>query len=292
MIGIVTRNRLAKLTETLHECLSRGFGRIAVLDNASTDGTGACLRNFPGIDVLSLENNIGGAGGFSELMRYFVEKSDCGWLLLFDDDAHPAFESAQLDAFLASQAGHESAAYALRVVRPEGGLCPMNIPGRNILLRHPLRLGRYHLAGHEPDCDVDFSSFVGLLLSRETIRNVGLVSPKFFLYSDDTYYTLSISRKLGPLRYHPGLPLVHDCARSSPRLPWHSPERVRRSIINKIVVIREYSRYPVSYCLLYCLRLLLANPCMAPQVLRGVLCGLRENCAEYRNLPLPDLPSR
>src|SRR5690606_7930067 len=67
---IVTYSRLAKL-ETVLASVDAQTARpewIVVVDNASTDGTGAYLAgrdDIAGFVVLSLPTNTGGAGGFS-----------------------------------------------------------------------------------------------------------------------------------------------------------------------------------------------------------------------------------
>ncbi len=69
---VITHNR----RRLLHECLeallaqTRPPDAAVVVDNASTDGTPAMVaQEFPGVHVLALEVNEGGAGGFQEGMR-------------------------------------------------------------------------------------------------------------------------------------------------------------------------------------------------------------------------------
>src|SRR5208282_6820335 len=130
---------------------------------------------------------------------------------------------------------------------------------------------------------VDFAGFVGLLLRRETIQAVGIVSKKFFIYSDDTYYTLSISRDIGQLFYCPEFVMIHDCIRSSRKLTNHDGMRLEREVTNKIVMIREYSRFKTLHVVLYVVRLLFINPRLSMKILRAAQKGLKADIMLYRN---------
>jgi GT2 family glycosyltransferase len=78
---------------------SRNPDRILIVDNASTDDTAGCLDsagwlNDPCVELLTLEKNIGGAGGFAEGMRHALEQGAEG-LWLMDDDGYPANDSLE-----------------------------------------------------------------------------------------------------------------------------------------------------------------------------------------------------
>lgn len=288
LIGIVTLNRMEKLALTLAECRRNGFDRFVVVDNGSSDGTREFLSKQTDLMSIFPEHNEGGSGGFNRIKRYFYENTDSNYLLLMDDDAYPAFSQNHLAAFLAERRGRNYLAYACKVIYPTGSLCEMNRPGKNILANHPLlHFGRdHHIDEESPESIVDFASFVGLLLTREAIRRVGVVSTRFFIYSDDTYYTLSISKNDGKILYCPELTFIHDCNRSSRKLLHHDPVRLERDVVNKIVMIREYSRFHRLYVSLYLVRLLARNPRTATRILTAAQKGLSANLLDYRNQPV------
>src|SRR5262249_55701030 len=65
---IVTYNRQQLLAEALGAVLAqpRAPDAVIVVDNASTDGTAAAVRGrFPGVRLVALDANYGGAGGFA-----------------------------------------------------------------------------------------------------------------------------------------------------------------------------------------------------------------------------------
>jgi rhamnopyranosyl-N-acetylglucosaminyl-diphospho-decaprenol beta-1,3/1,4-galactofuranosyltransferase len=285
LLGIVTMNRKTKLEKTLSECQRRGFHNVVVVDNGSTDGTREFLSALQGNCTIFSERNEGGSGGFNRIMRFFIEQTTLDWLMLFDDDAYPKFDLGELQRFLNGEESLNAPAYAFKVVYPDGALCAMNRPGRNILDANPFTaaLRDHHIDERTGPCDVDFASFVGILLGRETIQRVGYVSREFFIYSDDTYYTLSVSSAMGKLRYCPQFVFVHDCRRSSTRLNNHNSFRLRKDVVNKIVLLREYSRYWLLFTAMYLGRLALRNPTRVAAILRAGITGLTVNLVPYRN---------
>ena len=285
LIGIVTLNRIDKLKRTLEECSEQGFQDIVVVDNGSADGTRDFLARQPVVRALFPEKNEGGSGGFNRLMHYFIENTQHKWLLLFDDDAYPAFNMRVLSECLKGETGGHPPAYTFKVTYPDGTICTMNRPGMNILNTNPLKL--LLLDHHIQDCNearmVDFASFAGILLKRETIEEIGYVSKEFFIYSDDIYYTLAISSRLGKIRYRPDFVFIHDCNRSSRRMGNQDSARMQKDIANKIVLLREYSKYRFLYCVLYICRQILLNPKRTWGILAAARTGVSLDLERYRN---------
>nr|WP_275982290.1 glycosyltransferase [Frigidibacter sp. ROC022] len=222
---VVTCNRLAQLQVTLARLLAAPAADLAavlVVDNASQDGSGAWLaaQADPRLQVLTLPENRGGAGGFEAGLRHVRRTLDPDWVLLMDDDARP--EPGALAAFRARpRSGCEAWLAAVR--HPDGRICEMNRPWVNpfwapAVLWRSLRAGR---AGfHLPDAayaaaaprPVDGGSFVGLFLSRQGQALAGLPDGRLFLYGDDVLYTLRLRAAGGRIAFDPGLRFEHDSA--------------------------------------------------------------------------------
>lgn len=285
LIGIVTLNRRKKLIKTLEECRKQGFNQIVIVNNGSTDGTREFLQKRVDVDRIFTTNNEGGSGGFNRIMHYFLETKHCDWLLLFDDDAYPSFSLFALRSFLSKRSDSSCPAYAFKVTYPDGALCSMNRPGFNVLVVNPLQalLHDHHIQESTNSCLVDFASFVGILLKRNTVKKNGCVSKEFFIYSDDTYYTLSISSQFGKICYCPEFVFIHDCNRSSQNLVHHDSVRLTRDVTNKIVLIREYSNFRALYIFLYVTRLVFRNPQRLCEILRATYHGLIVDLKLYKN---------
>ncbi|HID00230.1 MAG TPA: glycosyltransferase, partial [Piscirickettsiaceae bacterium] len=172
---VVTYNRLSALRRTLSHLLTQPLHAIVVVDNASTDGTQAFLADQVDerVHVLTLPENLGGAGGFHAGVDYAHTHLDYDYLLLQDDDAWP--EGAEWSQFIHSDWFPDAVATA--VYYPSGTICPMNRPGW-----HPFKNWRqtwrtllhgaqgFHVSPSHFQAaeatEVDFSSFVGLLVHR------------------------------------------------------------------------------------------------------------------------------
>ena len=91
---VVTYNRLSLLKESINALLNqtRPLNKIIIVDNHSTDGTSDYLANLANenniFQIVTMEQNVGGSGGFSE----GVKQAACAhadWMWLMDDDTIP-----------------------------------------------------------------------------------------------------------------------------------------------------------------------------------------------------------
>lgn len=228
---VVTHNRKAQLRATLDRLLTEEVDVVVVVNNASTDGTGAMLRAMadPRLYVISLARNIGGAGGFEVGLRAVEARFNPAWCVLMDDDARP--DRGALARFQSQSAQLEKAGYeaiAAGVFYPDGRICEMNRPSRNPFwhvadfLRTTFGQGRSGF--HVRDADyartaavpIDAASFVGLFLSRAGLARAGYPDGELFLYADDVIYTLRLTQRGGRIGFLPDLRFEHDCTTHPP----------------------------------------------------------------------------
>lgn len=191
---VVTYNRVDKLGRVLDSILaqSRPIDKLIVVDNASTDSTPALLSVYdddPRIEVLRLETNTGGAGGFSAGMERAYERG-ADWVWIMDDDCYT--EESALERLFS---GHEAAEkeldrpvpYSCSLVRyTDGSICEMNNPGTTW---DWARL----IAKDQKAVLVTNCSFVSVLIPRRSIAKFGLPLVEYFIWFDDMEYTLRIS---------------------------------------------------------------------------------------------------
>lgn len=221
---VVTFNRLAALKVTLAQLQAESSAhlrKIIICDNASNDGTQAWLaaQTDPRLEVLTLPNNIGGAGGFETALHHARETQDADWYLLMDDDAHPA--QGTLKAFHA-RARNDHDVWVSSVRYPDGDICEMNRPWLNpfwsaktfaaALLkgRDAFHLGKPQYESNEIQ-PVDGGSFVGLFVSRRALDIAGMPRGELFIYADDVLFVLKMRRAGGRAAFDPALGFVHDC---------------------------------------------------------------------------------
>ena len=207
---VVTYNRKALLAECLDAVLAQSHpvARVIVLDNGSTDGTGALLRDrgyldCRGIEHVELGENRGGAGGFAEGLR-LARQREADWVWLMDDDAEPRPDA--LERLLGSPpaALADTVALCPKVVYATGGI-DSNQRGHFHRRLRPLPPSEYR-EGHYPE--LGFLSFVGSLLRADVVRELDLPRADFFVWGDDVEYSLRLRRR-GSLRLVPESVMLH-----------------------------------------------------------------------------------
>ncbi len=191
---IVTHNRCQLLEQCLQAVRAQGRApeRVLVVDTASTDGTAEMLRSVSGADVLRLEDNVGGAGGFRAGMED-AYRSGYEWLWLMDDDTipEPGTLGSLLEALDRLEGLPTPDILASRVLWTDGRLHPKNYPAprfeesRNDLFVEAV--GRGLLA-------IRLASFVSILVHRDAISRCGLPEARYFMWGDDGEYTARLLR--------------------------------------------------------------------------------------------------
>ena len=210
---IVTFNRAELLARCIEAVLAQRHpvSELYVVDNASTDGTPELLRergylDRPEIRYVRLEENSGSSGGFAAGIGA-AREADAGWLWVMDDDAEPAPET--LERLLSSSAAAEpdTAALCSTVVKPDGSV---DLRHRGSFRRRPrpLPLEAYQ-GGNEPD--LDFFTFVSVLLPMHVARAEDPPFADFFIWCDDYEYSFRI-REHGRIRLVPDSRMLHHDA--------------------------------------------------------------------------------
>jgi GT2 family glycosyltransferase len=201
---VVTFNRKALLVEAIEALLNQTYPLtgIFIIDNASSDGTEACLEargllNHPTVKYVKLSENLGGAGGFHHgVALAMAEKPD--WVWIMDDDAEPAVDA--LEKLSAHFNDLSIACVAPIVVDCDGVVDTYSAhrafmkPRSDASLTSFTRpLGAIDLTSAET-IDIDHCSFVGPCIRRSAIGQVGLPEKRFFIHFDDTYYSMLLAK--------------------------------------------------------------------------------------------------
>ncbi|MBH0116146.1 glycosyltransferase [Salinibacterium sp. NG253] len=189
---VVAFNRRELLMEALTalSTQSRALDAIVVVDNASDDGSGDAVRaNFPDIDLVTLDRNTGGAGGFAAGMAHALKVHDPTWLWLMDDDTIPtASAAAELLSAVEAQPGVSIA--GSRVIWTDGRDHPMNTPREKPFVSQAERAA----AVQAGTLAVRSSSFVSMFVSASAVRQAGLPVADYFIWNDDFEFSTRVLR--------------------------------------------------------------------------------------------------
>lgn len=191
---VVTYNRLALLQECIGALREQRHrpADIVVINNSSTDGTAQWLSEQPDLTTIT-QPNEGGASGFQRGINEGYRRG-ADWVWVMDDDtiATPDALEALVHAITASgdASGRPFGFFASKVIWTDGELHHRNKVAFNRRLPPAESADWYRSHGLRP---IVSSTFVSTIISRAAIREVGLPFKEFFIWWDDSEYTLRIS---------------------------------------------------------------------------------------------------
>ena len=241
-VVIVTYNRLDKLKKALASYSAQKLlpKYIVVVNNASTDETGAFLEawqkrpeGFQKI-IITTEENLGGSGGFYLGQKKALEL-DAGWIMVADDDAYP-----NVDYLLGLQQYlncHDTTKISV--------ICGKVIQENSFLNGHRAYINNkwtLNFCENMPadaylkqEFNPDLVSYVGVLLNKTKLIQVGLVNKNYFIWQDDHEHSCRL-RNVGKIICLPAYDIIHDCVEDHFGLSWKTYYGYR----NKIDLIKKH----------------------------------------------------
>lgn len=144
----------------------------------------AWLKEQSGITLVQ-QGNVGTAGGFTSAMKLAIQKGH-QWTWLFDDDAVPelnAFEEIANCKYFDSQ---KTGYLASVVTRPDGSVYMSPVPtDANWWYGTVLEDGCVPVMG---------CTWIGCMVSMQSVLDFGLPMEAYFMYDEDSEYTARVSR--------------------------------------------------------------------------------------------------
>ena len=184
---VVTYNRKELLKRNI-ACLrlNTPVSSIVVVNNGSTDGTGAWLDEQEDLTVIHQEN-VGGSGGFYRGIQYAYQ-AGADWIWCMDDDVFPRPDC--MEHLLPYT--HEPWVGILAPRRLMEGQIFTN-DFQKVNLSNPFasmyqqKLKKQVVNG---PVDICGTAFEGLCISRKAVAEIGLPNKELFIFCDDTDYCL------------------------------------------------------------------------------------------------------
>lgn len=228
---VVSYNRRELLREVLEALAEQTLppARVIVVDNASDDGSADVARTFDGVEVVTLERNTGGAGGFAAGVALALEGTE-PFVWLMDDDTVPTPTAlAELvDVAIAARADVAGS----RVVWTDGTEHPMNTPRENPFATPSQRAAARRFGG----LNVRSTSFVSMLARTATVRERGLPVADYFIWNDDFEYSTRLIR--GARGIHVPTSVVVHKTRALAATDVDPGERFYHEVRNKLWLFR------------------------------------------------------
>ena len=191
-VAVVTCNRLSLLKECVEAINSQQYSmeKVVIVNNNSNDGTKEYLDSIKDkrYTVVHSTENLGGAGGFYLALQQF-ENQPVDWVLIIDDDAIIRPDFIQEMKSKIEQSSGKYLAYS-GVVYEEG--IPNTFHRKRIVsgdvLGRAVALEEYQ----SEEFVLDVASFCGLLIHTSLLKKIGLPKKEYFIWHDDTEYSLRI----------------------------------------------------------------------------------------------------
>jgi N-acetylglucosaminyl-diphospho-decaprenol L-rhamnosyltransferase len=223
-IIIVTYNTRAELDACLRSLAAArpvALGEIVVVDNDSSDGTVAHVRQaWPDVRVIALDRNV----GFAAANNAAIRQSSAPFVLLLNSDTlvPPGAVDTLLERLLATDAVAAGPRLVDAEGHPEVSFGPMLTPWAEIAQRRRVRMAASDrladrqritalLADERP---VDWVSGACLLVRRQAALDAGLLDERYFMYEEDVDFCATLRARGGRILFTPRAEVVHLRGRS------------------------------------------------------------------------------
>lgn len=220
-IVLVTYNRKEELKKALksYENQTKVPQYVLVVNNNSTDGTTEFLDKWKEKEstfdkhVINLKENMGGSGGFYTGLKDSLEL-EAEWVWVADDDAYPQVDALEnIEKFFEGVSPSNKDHIAC--------ICGTVINNNKIDIAHRRRINQKLLTIEEVPVqkeeyeknsfEIDLFSYVGTVINKKYLKEVGLTEKDYFIYYDDTEHALRLSKK-GKVICIPDVKVIHDTA--------------------------------------------------------------------------------
>lgn len=189
---------------------------IIVVDNNSPDHSGKNLSQLEGIHFLQMEENLGFAAGNNRGIEIALSDG-CEYVMLLNNDTE--IDPKMIET-LVSRADMNT------VVVPK--MYYFDVEGRKDILWYAGGILKYkssdgiHIGGKQEDSkqysierEVTFATGCCMMIHREILEKVGLLREEYFMYCEDTDYSIRLNKSNVRILYVPNAKLWHKVSSSS-----------------------------------------------------------------------------
>jgi GT2 family glycosyltransferase len=251
IVSYNTERELVRCLESLRAQRRSVTQQVVVVDNASSDGSVAAVRErFGEVELVASPENLGFARG----VNLAAARADADFLLLLNPDTVVLDHAVdELVAFARAHPGH--GLYGGRTVRPDGALEPsscwalptlwstlMFVTGLSSLARGSRWLDPESMGGWARDTvrEVDVVTGCLMLVPRAAWDQLGGFDERYFMYGEDA--DLALRARAAGLRpiVCPDAVVVHEVGRASA----HRADKLLLLFRGKATLMRCHWRGP------------------------------------------------
>lgn len=176
----------------------KGRIQIVVVDNHSTDGSREALnenwKDNSQVHLIDLEDNVGFARANNVGIRWAISRGINRYLLLNNDTE---MEQDTIEQMLELQE-RRGGIVTPKIVYGDDPTTIWCAGGRfTPIIKKPVQVGlnQKDCSAFDQEKKYDFANGCALLLDKETVDKIGLLDESFFLYYEDTEYSMRAVKK-------------------------------------------------------------------------------------------------
>jgi GT2 family glycosyltransferase len=215
-----------------------------VLDNASTDGSVDAIRSaFPGVQIVSLEENLGYAGNNNLGIRRALEQG-ADWVFVLNEDTIQASDC--LSNLV--EVGQSNPQIGIvgpmvynfdepQVIQSAGGLYDKYLSASHIA-QNELDTGQFS----QPHM-VDWISGCAIMVKREVIQDIGKIDERFFYYVEEVEWCLRTVRAGWQIMHVPQAKLWHKGVRRDYQ---PTPSVTYYATRNRLLMLSKHKAPPMA----------------------------------------------
>lgn len=221
IVNFNTRDDLLACLASLHATPPARLHHICVVDNASSDDSVAMVRaQFPAVDVVALDTNV----GFAAANNAGIRRTSAPLVLLLNSDT--VVPAGALDRLVERLEATEAAVAGPRLVdadgHPEISWGPMLSPFAEARQAVRMRLAarrspwtqRMVQRWTSQERWVDWVTGACLLVRRDAAVAAGLLDERYFMYEEDVDFCAAVRAGGGRVLFTPASEVVHRRGRS------------------------------------------------------------------------------
>lgn len=250
-----TRNLLAQCLQSLQDTVKESSFDVWVVDNASSDGSVAMVRErFPQTHIVANSENV----GFVRANNQAIAHCRGRYMLLLNSDTRAL--PGSLDQAVRFMDEHSRAGIAgVRLLNPDGTFQASYTPFPTLWQEFLMlsRLGRWLLRptypSYGPQIEKGAQKIKGymegayLMARREAVEQVGGLDERIFMYAEDVDWCYRFHRVGWEVWYLPNAPIIHYGGQSSKKRRGRMEAELYRS---RVYLFRKHYGKLIAFCLM------------------------------------------
>jgi GT2 family glycosyltransferase len=248
---VLSYNGLDLTLDCLASLLYQDYPRLDVIlvDNHSQDGTvEAVSTKFPEVQVIASPENLGYASGNNLGMQTAMERG-CEVFFLVNNDTRLSPDC--VSTLVSALENNPSAGAAGPMVYTFEGLGRISSAGGKIDWRYAsaINVGAGEIdQAQYPARPVDFINGCGFMVTRKVVQRVGMLDPKYFMYWEETDWSMRLQQAGFQLLFVPQAHMEHRATLVDNE---QSPTTLYYLTRNRLLFFSRYSHFPTKLLTLY-----------------------------------------